>query len=106
MSSGRSARDTSIRPQATLSEWRGVLGIGEGETNGIQVGRVLPRIRQDHQGMGEVNGVDDVAKVDEEEEITAPEEEEAERIQCLPIPESPTLRDVLDHRCTHCPYRL
>ena len=56
-------------------------------------------------GMEEVNGVDDAAKVNEEEEITAPDKEEADRIQCLPIPETPTLSDVLDHRCTHDPYR-
>ena len=73
MSSGRSARDTSIRPQATLSlsEVLGGFGIADGELNGIHVGCGLLRLRQDHQCTAEVNGVDDAAKVGEEEEITA-----------------------------------
>ena len=105
MSSGRSARDTSIRQQASLYEWCGGVGIAEEATNGIQVGRVLPRLQLDHQGMEEVNGVDDAAKVDEEEEITALAEKEAGQIQCLPMPETPTLSDVLVQRCTHYLYR-
>ena len=55
--------------------------------------------------MAEVNGVDDVEKVDEDEELTAPDEEEAEQVQCLPMPDTPTLSDVLGHRVTHHPYR-
>ena len=105
MSSGRSARDTSIRPQLALSAWHGGLDIAESEKDGTQKGCMLPRARQIHQRMDEVNGVDDAARAIQEEEITAPDEEEAEQIQCLPIPETPTLSDVLDHRCTHYPYR-
>ena len=55
--------------------------------------------------MAEVNGVGDEEKVEGEEEITAPDEEEAEQIQCLPIPDSPTHNDVLAHRGIHYPYR-
>ena len=105
MSSGRSARNTSIRPQLALSEWRGDFDIAESEKNWTQKGCMLPRARQTHQRMDDANGVDDAAKAIQEEEITAPDEEEAEQIQCLPIPETPTLSDVLDHHCTHYPYR-
>ena len=41
--------------------------------------------------------------VEGEEEITAPDEEEAEQVQCLPIPDTPTFSDVLAHRATHYP---
>ena len=39
--------------------------------------------------MAEVNGVDDDEKARKNEEITAPDEEEAEQFQCLPIPATP-----------------
>ena len=66
MSSGKPARDTSIRPQAALSEWRGGFGIAESEKDGIRKGCTLPRARRVHESMYEVNGVDDAAKASEE----------------------------------------
>ena len=59
MSSGKPARDTSIRPQATLLEERGGCGIAEFEKVGIHASCELPRLRRNHQDMAEVNGVDD-----------------------------------------------
>ena len=55
--------------------------------------------------MVEVHGVDDDEKVNEDEEITAPDETEVEQVQCLPIPGTPTLSDVLGHRVPHYPCR-
>ena len=45
------------------------------------------------------------AGVEGEEKITAPDEEEAEPVQCLPIPDTHTLSDVFAHHGTHYPYR-
>ena len=105
MGSGKPARDTSIRPQASVSEKRGGCSIAEAEKVGIHADCELPRLRQNLQGMAEANEVNDEEKVEGEEEITASDEEEAEQIQCLPIPDTPTLNDVLAHRAMHYPYR-
>ena len=53
----------------------------------------------------EVIDVEEVKLVDDNEEITAPEEEEAEQVQRLPTPKAPTLSEILDHRATHVPFR-
>ena len=106
MRSGSPAQSTSIRPpDATPVEERGGSDIAECEEVGIKASCRLPRARQDHQDMAEVNGVDDKEDVVGEEEVTTPEEEEAEAVQCLPTPDTPTLSDVLAHRATHYPYR-
>ena len=106
MRSGSSAQSTSIRPpDATPVEERGGCDIAEFEEVGIRASCRLLRTPQDHQDMAEVNGVDDKEDVVGEEEITAPEEKEAEAVQCLPTPDTPTLSDVLAHRATHYPYR-
>ena len=65
---------------------------------------ICSRLRQNDQDMSEVNGVDDEEKVEGEEEITAPDEEVAEQVQCFPIPGTHTLSDVLAHRASHDPY--
>ena len=46
----------------------------------------------------EVNDVEEVKVVDDNEEITAPEAEEAEQVPRLPTPEAPTLSEILEHR--------
>ena len=51
MSRGKPARDTSIRPQASLLEERGGCGIAEFEKVGIHASCELPRLRQNQQGM-------------------------------------------------------
>ena len=54
----------------------------------------------------DVNNVEEVFEVvDDNEEITSLEEEEAEQVQRLPTPEAPTLSEILDHRATHVPFR-
>ena len=63
------------------------------------------RLRRDHQDMTEVYGVDDDEKVEGGEERAAPDAEEAEQVQGFPIPDAPTLSDVLPHHATHYPYR-
>ena len=55
--------------------------------------------------MTDVYGVDDDEKAEGGAEITAPDEEEAEQFQCLPIPDALTLSDVLAHRAIHYLYR-
>ena len=65
----------------------------------MRIVKCLDYVRQDHQGMAEVNG-DDEEKAKGEEEITTPDEEEAEQVQCRPIPDTPTFSDVLAHRAT------
>lgn len=90
MRSGKSAHDTPIRSHATPIEERGGCDIVEFEKVGARASCWLLRARQDHQDMAEVNGVDDKEDVVGEEAITAPEEEEAEAVQCLPTPDTPT----------------
>ena len=74
MGSGKPARDTSIRPHATPLEERGGCDIAEFEKVEITASCELLRLRQDHQDLAEVKGVDDKEKVGGEEEITAPDE--------------------------------
>ena len=52
----------------------------------------------------EVDSVDNVHEVEDEEAIAAPAEEDAERFQRLPTPDTPTRSDMLDHRA-HVPLR-
>ena len=53
----------------------------------------------------EANDVEEVIEtVEDDEEITAPGEEEAEQVQRLPTPEARTLSEILDHRATHVPF--
>ena len=98
MSSGKPARDTSIRPQRTLSERRGGCDIAEFERRRNQVASDQP--------VFDVDDVEEVVeKVEDNEVITAPEEAEAEQVQRLPTPDAPTLSEILDHRATHVPFR-
>ena len=58
--------------------------------------------------MSEVFDVDEIKDVvgeEDNDEINAPEEEEAEQVQRLPTPDAPTLSEILDHRVTHVPFR-
>ena len=78
MSRGKPACDTSIRPQRTLSERRGGGDIAECEQNGIQLTSDQRQIRR-LEDTGDFSNVEEVSKVvDDNEEITSPEEEEAE----------------------------
>ena len=74
MSSGKPVRDMSIRPQASLPEEHGGCSIAEGEQIGIRAECELLRLRQDQQDTADLNGVDDDEKVEEEEELIAPDE--------------------------------
>ena len=64
------------------------------------------RRRGETDDIAAVHGVDDIVPEPvEDEEIVAPEEQEqAEVIQRLPTPFTPTRSDLLDHRATHCPF--
>ena len=56
--------------------------------------------------MAEVHPVDEaVQEVEGEEEVVAQPEQEAENVKRLPTPDMPTRSEMLDHRCTHVPYR-
>jgi hypothetical protein len=58
------------------------------------------------QPVFDVDDVEEVVeKLEDNEVINAPEEEEAELVQRLPTPDAPTLSEILDHRATHVPFR-
>ena len=97
MSRGKPARDTSIRPQRTLPERRGGCDIAECRCRRSQV--------VNDQPVFDVDEVKDVVGEEDNDEINAPEEEEAEQVQRLPTPDAPTLSEILDHRVTHVPFR-
>ena len=97
MSSGKPARDTSIRPPRTLPERRGGCDIAE-------LARKRSQVVSD-QPVFDVDEVKDVVGEEDNDEINAPEEEEAEQVQRLPTPDAPTLSEILDHRATHVPFR-
>ena len=58
------------------------------------------------QPVFDVDDVEEVVeKLEDNEVINAPEEEEAEVVQRLPTPGAPTLSEILDHCATHVPFR-